>query len=167
MTLFMFASYSKMVLTLSSKFIVSEKTPSASSSFFNQPGSQSVCRPLKVEHASNKDRDWVLQNAKMLIAAYKNGQVRIAKFLSTSELEYIKKLRADCALLNMSSACFSSDGRSKYVVIDDRIMESLDSGKLAPYYNSVNSKLIVSSNIYLQAENGQSSNMPQQQLQQH
>ena len=160
MTLSMFASYLKMVLTVSSKFIVSEKTPSASSSSLNQPGSQSVCRPLKVELASNKDRDLVLKN-KMLIAAYKNGQVRIAKFLSTSELEYIKKLRADCALLNMSSACFSSDGRSKYVVIDDRIMESLDSGKLAPYYNSVNSKLIVSSNLHLQAENGQSSIKPQ------
>ena len=102
----------------------------------------------------------------MLTAVYKNGQVRIAKFLSTSELEYIKKLRADCALLNKSSACFSFDVRSKYVVIDDRIMERLVSGKLAPYYNSVNSKLVVSSNLPLQAENGQSSNKPQQQLQQ-
>ena len=51
-------------------------------------------------------------------------------------------------------------------MIDDRIMERLDSGKLVPYYNSVNSKLIVSSNLPLQAENGQSSNKPQQQLQQ-
>ena len=42
------------------------KTPSASSSFSNQPGSRSVCRPLKVELASNKDRDWVLRNDKML-----------------------------------------------------------------------------------------------------
>ena len=102
----------------------------------------------------------------MLTTAYKNSQVRIAKFLSISELEYIKKLRVDCALLNKSSACFSSDGRSKYVVIDDRIMERLDSGKLAPYYNFVNSKLIISSNLPLQAENVQSSNKPQQQLQQ-
>ena len=84
----------------------------------------------------------------------------------TSELEYIKKLRADCALLNKSSACFSSDGKRKYIVIGDRITERLDSGKLAPYYNSANSKLIVSSNLPLQAENGQSSNKPQQQLQQ-
>ena len=56
--------------------------------------------PLKMKLAFNKDRDWVLRNAKMLTAAYKNGQVRIAKFLSTSELEYTKKLRVDCALLN-------------------------------------------------------------------
>ena len=109
----------------------------------------------------------VLQNAKILTAAYKNGQVRIAKFLSTSELEYIKKLRADCALLNKSSACISSDDRSKCVVIDDRIiMERLESRKLAPYYNSVNSKLILSSNLPLQAENDQSSNKPQLQQQQ-
>ena len=102
----------------------------------------------------------------MLTAAYKNGQVRIAKFLNTPELEYIRKLRADCALLNKSSACFSSDGRSKYVVINDRIVERLDSGKLAPYYNSVNSKLIVSLNLPQQTEKSQSSNKPQQQQQQ-
>ena len=102
----------------------------------------------------------------MLTAVYKNGQVRTTKFLSISELEYIKKLRADCALFNKSSACFSSDSRSKYVVINDRIMERLNSGKLAPYYNSVNSKLIVSSNLLLQTENGQSSNNLQQQPQQ-
>ena len=45
-------------------------------------------------------------------------------------------------------------------------MERLDSGKLAPYYNSANSKLIASLNSPLLAENSQSSNKLQQQLQQ-
>ncbi len=71
MTLSMFASYSKTILTVVQDHLVG-KTPSASSSSSNQPGLLSVHRPLKVELASNKDRDWVLQNAKILTAAYKN-----------------------------------------------------------------------------------------------
>ena len=45
------------------------KTPSALSPSYNQPRTRSVCCPLKVELASNKDRDWVLRNNKMLTAS--------------------------------------------------------------------------------------------------
>ena len=62
------------------------KTPSASLCSFNQPGSQTACHPLKVELASSKNRNWVLRNAKMLARAY----YVLQKFLSTSELEYVK-----------------------------------------------------------------------------
>ena len=121
MTLSIFTSYLKTTLTLSSKFIVSEKLLLRHHLLLISLGrglfvvlEQWNLLLIKIE---------IGFYAKMLTAAYKNGQVRIAKFLSTSELEYIKKLRADCALLNKSSACFSFDGRNRYVVIDDHIME--------------------------------------------
>ncbi len=116
------------------------KSSAASTPPSAQSGSSTSCRPLKVELCSNDDRDWILHNASRLIASYRSSKVHIAKYLSSSELEHVKQLRTECTRLNKASTSNPPSGKARYIVIGTRIMQRLDSGKLAPITNSDSSK---------------------------
>ena len=88
-------------------------------------------RPIKVELKSISDYEWVLRNARRLTCASK---IRIAKCLSSSELESLRDCRAECARLN-ESATKCNNGALKYIVINSHIMERAEGGKLIRYQN--------------------------------
>ena len=104
------------------------KPPSA-----GQHTSSQLSRPIKVQLKSAIDKNWVVSNAKELARASGNSSIRIAQLLTFAELDNLKKLRQDCSSLNMSSSKLSN-GKSRYLVINGRIMQRLDD-KLAYFDN--------------------------------
>ena len=105
------------------------KPPSA-----GQHTSGQLSRPIKFQLKSAYDKNWVVRNAKELVRASGNSSIRIAKCLIFAELDNLKKLRQDCSSLNMSSSKLPN-GKSRYLEIDDRIMQKLNNGKLAYFDN--------------------------------
>ena len=98
----------------------------------NQTPKVAPQRPLRVEVRNKNDRSWVLRNAKFLARTYNQPGVRIAKCLTSAEMKAIKDLKIECSKLNKSCANLSN-GKKRYVVIDDRIMKRQDNGKLSSY----------------------------------
>ncbi len=97
--------------------------------------SKPLCRPLKVEFQYREDRDWVLRNSKSLINSSNNSQLRISRCLTASEQENVKKLREKCDSLNKETTkCM--DGKNKFVVINNKIMQRDENGKLIEYMPS-------------------------------
>ena len=82
-----------------------------------------------MELRSAEDKNWVLSNATLLIRAYGDANIHISKYFTAKEMEKVKALRDECAQLNKSSASLRA-GKPKYLVIDDKIMERLNNGKL-------------------------------------
>ncbi len=92
-----------------------------------------VSRPIKVELCSKEDCDWVLRNSKSLINKAQYAHVKISKCLNTQERQKLKELRDQCSLLNIKAAkC--SDGKNRYVVINEHIMKRGDDGKLERFF---------------------------------
>ena len=67
-------------------------------------GTKQAPRPIKVELKCVEDKNWVLHNSIMLINAFGDNNVRIARCLLTADLDKLKKLRSECSHLNTSSA---------------------------------------------------------------
>ena len=91
-------------------------------------------RPIRVEFRETEDRDWVLRNAYRLVKNKPKLKLSIRKCLNnTKMLKHLRDVRNDCARLNNStSKCV--DGRDKYVVINGRIMERTQAGKLIRHW---------------------------------
>ena len=83
-------------------------------------------RPLKVELWSQHDRDYILQQARFIC---RSNSVRISKYLSSTDMAALKEARSECAKLN-STAIKCTNGRDRFVIINERIMKRLDDGKL-------------------------------------
>ena len=75
------------------------------------------------------DHEWVLHNARHLT---RGSRTRIAKYLSSTELDDLKNRRVECHHLNESTAKLS-DGCPKHVVINGHIMARTEDGKLYRY----------------------------------
>ena len=95
-------------------------------------GTKQAPRPIKVELKCAEDKNWVLHNSRMLINTFGDNNIRIARCLSTAELDKLKNLRCECSRLNTSSATVAN-GKNKIVVINPRTMERLQNGTLISF----------------------------------
>lgn len=133
------------------------KPASAQTATDGQPSRPPKPRPIRVELRSAEDKNWVLSNAALLIRAYGDANIHISKYFTAKEMEKVKALRDECAQLNKSSASLRA-GKPKYLVIDDKIMERLNNGKLERYTLSPSARSLdgsqhqVSSSRSLQAK---------------
>lgn len=95
-------------------------------------------RPLKVELWSQRERDFILQQAHFLCDS---SRLRISKYLNSAEMTVLKETRSECAKLN-STATKLANGRARFVVINDRIMKRLDDGKLVRFTRDLSSAAV-------------------------
>ena len=68
----------------------------------------------------------------MLINTFGDNNVCIARCLFTANLDKLKNLRSECSCLNTSSAIVAN-GKNKFLVINQRIMERLQNGTLISF----------------------------------
>ena len=98
----------------------------------SKSGTKQTPRPIKVELIYVEDKNYVLHNSRMLINAFGDNNIRIARCLSTDDLDKLKNLRSECSCLSNLSAKVAN-GKNKFVVINQRIMERLHNGTLISF----------------------------------
>ena len=89
-------------------------------------------RSLRVELRCKEDKDWVLRNARELMCAHRQPNVRITQCLNTDESAKIKLLRNKCGELNNKNPGLPN-GKMQFAVIEGRIMTRLKFGELILY----------------------------------
>ena len=94
---------------------------------------------------SQGDREFVLQQAKTICDST-SGKLYVAKYLNAAQLAVIKEVRSKCADFNRNAApC--SDGRARYVVINDKIRKLSNNGKLEIFADTAVSTSVASKSI--------------------